>query len=55
MRKMMNKNMKGMDLDALEKDPNTPMQTLQAKKDEERKKRNLKPTRGGGGGFGSKL
>ena len=24
MRKMMNKNMKGMDLDALEKDPNTP-------------------------------
>jgi len=46
MKKMMNKNMKGMDLDALEKDPNTPMQTMQAKKEEERKKRNLKPTRG---------
>ena len=53
MKKMMNQNMKGLDLDQLEKDPNTPMQTLAAKKEEERKKRNLKPTRGGGGGFGS--
>ena len=52
MKKMMNKNMKGMDLDAMEANPDAPMQTLQVKKELERKQRNLKPTRGGGGGFG---
>ena len=41
-----------MDLDALEKDPNAPMQTMQAKKLEAKKARNLKASRGGGGGFG---
>ena len=32
MRKMMQQNLKGMDLDAMESDPNTPLQTETAKK-----------------------
>jgi hypothetical protein len=43
---------KGMDMNAMEADPNAPMQTLKAKQEQERKDRKVKPTRGGGGGFG---
>merc|ERR1711871_1041174 len=52
MKKMMLKNMKGMDLDQMEQDPNAPVQTMASRKAEEKKLRNMKPTRGGGGGFG---
>ena len=52
MRKMMLKNMKGMDLDELERNPDAPLQTMASKKAEEKKQRNMKATRGGGGGFG---
>ena len=52
MKKMMLKNMKGMDLDQMEQDPNAPMQTMASKKAEEKKQRNMKASRGGGGGFG---
>ena len=52
MKKMMLKNMKGMDLDQMEQDPNAPVQTMASRKAEEKKMRNMKPTRGGGGGFG---
>ena len=46
--------MQGMDIDAMEQNPNAPVQTQQAKIAEEKKNRKLKPTRGGGGGFGAK-
>lgn len=52
MRSMMRKQMKGMDMDAMDGDPNAPMQTLQAKKQAAKAQKKLKPTRGGGGGFG---
>ena len=43
-----------MDIDAMGTDPNAPIQTEQAKMAQARKDKKLKPTRGGGGGFGSK-
>ena len=45
---------KGMDMNAMEADPNAPMQTMKAKQEQERKDRKVKPTRGGGGGFGAR-
>ena len=54
MRRMMMRNMKGIDLDMMDQDPNAPVQTLAAKKELARKEKKLKPTRGGGGGFGAK-
>ena len=50
----MMRNMKGIDLDMMDQDPNAPVQTLAAKKELARKEKKLKPTRGGGGGFGAK-
>ena len=44
----------GMDMNAMEADPNAPMQTLKAKQAQEKKDRKVKPTRGGGGGFGAR-
>jgi len=52
MKKMMMKNLKGMDMDAA--DPNQPMQTQQAMAAQAKKEKKLKPTRGGGAGFGGK-
>jgi signal recognition particle subunit SRP54 len=54
MKRMMMKNLKGMDMDEMEQNPNAPMQTQSAKMLQERKEKKIKPTRGGGGGFGSK-
>mmetsp|Transcript_27658 Transcript_27658/g.26468 ORF Transcript_27658/g.26468 Transcript_27658/m.26468 type:complete len:539 (+) Transcript_27658:39-1655(+) len=51
MRKMMMKNLKGMDMNAMEQDPNVPMQTTQQRAIQEKKDRKTKATRGGGGGF----
>jgi signal recognition particle subunit SRP54 len=51
MRKMMKQNMKGMDMDAMEQNPDQPMETERGK---EKKSKKIKPTRGGGGGFGGK-
>ena len=39
-------------MDQLEADPDTPVETLRAKKMQEKKEKKLKPSRGGGGGFG---
>lgn len=44
--------LQGMDMDAA--DPNQPMQTQQAMAAQAKKEKKLKPTRGGGSGFGSK-
>ena len=52
MRSMIRKNMKGMDLEAMEANPDQPMQTLQQKKAAAKAAKKLKPSRGGGGGFG---
>jgi len=52
MKKMMMKNLKGMDMDASE--PDQPMQTQQAMAAQAKKEKKLKPTRGGGAGFGGK-
>ena len=35
-------------------DPNIPMETMRSKKLMEKKNKKAKPSRGGGGGFGSK-
>jgi len=51
MRRMMAKNLKGMDMDA--NDPNAPMMTQQAQAAEAKKARKKKASRGGGGGFGA--
>lgn len=51
MKKMMMKNLKGMDIDSMGENPDTPMQTMASKKKQQKKDRKLKPTRGGGGGF----
>ncbi|KAJ1442006.1 signal recognition particle protein [Ochromonadaceae sp. CCMP2298] len=52
MRRMMSKNLKGMDMDASNGDPNAPMVTQAARAAEAKKNRKIKPSRGGGGGFG---
>lgn len=44
----------GMDMNAMEADPNAPMQTMKAKQAQEKKDKKVKPTRGGGGGFGAR-
>lgn len=44
----------GMDMNAMEADPNAPMQTMQAKAAQAKKDKKVKPTRGGGGGFGAR-
>jgi len=51
MRRMMIKNLKGMDMDAMEKDPNAPLETAQTKAMAAKAQKKLKPTRGGGGGL----
>ena len=43
----------GIDIDAME-DPNAPVQTPQAAMADAKKAKKMKPTRGGGGGFGAK-
>lgn len=43
-----------MDMDAMDSDPNTPLQTEKSKLIQQKKEKKMKPTRGGGGGFGSK-
>lgn len=53
MRKMMIKNLKGIDIDAMD-DPNGTVQSPQAQLAQAKKDKKMKPTRGGGGGFGSK-
>jgi hypothetical protein len=53
MKKMMQKNLKGIDIDNMS-DPNTPVETLQGKKLKEKESKKIKPSRGGGGGFGAK-
>jgi hypothetical protein len=40
-----------MDMNAMEQDPNVPMQTTQQRAIQEKKDRKMKATRGGGGGF----
>lgn len=52
MKKMMMRNLKGMDMDVMEQDPNAPMQTMAAKAAQAKKDKKMKPTRGGGAGFG---
>jgi signal recognition particle subunit SRP54 len=54
MRRMMIKNLKGMDMDAMERDPQAPLETAQAKAMAAKAQKKIKPTRGGGGGFGAK-
>lgn len=54
MRRMMAKQLKGMDIDAMDANPDTAMQTQSAKNAEAKKQKKLKPSRGGGGGFGGK-
>ena len=54
MRKLMMRNLKGMDIDLMDKDPNAPVQTMASKSAQARKEKKMKPTRGGGGGFGSR-
>lgn len=51
MRKIMRQNLKGMDIDAMEANPDAPMQTASAQMASERKNRKVKSSRGGGGGF----
>ena len=51
MRKMMVQQLKGMDLE--NNDPNAPMVTMKEKLAQEKKNRKLKPSRGGGAGFGA--
>eukprot|EP01036_Dinobryon_divergens_P033287 gene33287-43040_t len=51
MRKMMVQQLKGMDLE--NNDPNAPMITMKEKLAQEKKNRKLKPSRGGGAGFGA--
>jgi signal recognition particle GTPase len=51
MRKMMVQQLKGMDLE--NKDPNAPMITMKEKLAQEKKNKKLKPSRGGGAGFGA--
>lgn len=53
MRRMMIKNLKGMDMDAMDKDPNAPLETAASKAAAAKQAKKLKPTRGGGGGFGA--
>ena len=53
MRKMMKSQMKGIDMDAMENaDPNDPNASVMVSPRENKKRKKLKPTRGGGGGFG---
>lgn len=54
MKRIMMKNLKGMDMDAMENDPMSPLETQQSKNMAAKAQKKLKPTRGGGGGFGSK-
>jgi hypothetical protein len=54
MKKMMMKNLKGMDIDLMDSDPNAPVQTMAAKAAQAKKDKKIKPTRGGGAGFGAK-
>eukprot|EP01035_Chromulina_nebulosa_P017016 gene17016-22522_t len=54
MRKMMVQNLKGVDMDAMEADPNTPIQTERSKLAQSKKDKKLKPSRGGGGGFSNR-
>ena len=54
MRKMMVQQLKGMDIDAMGNNPDAPLETMASKKAKEKEMKKLKPTRGGGGGFGSK-
>ena len=54
MRRMMQKNLKGMDMEQMENDPSAPLETTAAKAAAAKAAKKLKPTRGGGGGFGSK-
>lgn len=41
-------------MNAMEADPNKPMQTAQDKAAQAKKDKKVKPSRGGGGGFGSR-
>ena len=52
MRSMMRKNLKGMDMDAMEANPDKPMQTIDQQKAAAKASRKVKASRGGGGGFG---
>ena len=52
MRSMMRKNLKGMDMDAMEANPDQPMMTVAQKKATAKASRKVKASRGGGGGFG---
>jgi len=54
MRKMMRQNMKGINMDDLDSDPTKPVQTEAARLAQQKKEKKLKPTRGGGGGFGAR-
>ena len=54
MRKMMMRNLKGMDIDLMDKDPNAPVQTAASRAAQAKKEKKMKPTRGGGGGFGAR-
>eukprot|EP00597_Dinobryon_sp_UTEXLB2267_P003471 CAMPEP_0170069744 /NCGR_PEP_ID=MMETSP0019_2-20121128/8305_1 /TAXON_ID=98059 /ORGANISM="Dinobryon sp., Strain UTEXLB2267" /LENGTH=484 /DNA_ID=CAMNT_0010277867 /DNA_START=136 /DNA_END=1586 /DNA_ORIENTATION=- len=53
MRRMMVQQLKGMDLDSTANDPNAPMITMKERLAQEKKARKVKPSRGGGGGFGA--
>ena len=53
MKKMMQKNLKGIDIDNMS-DPNAPVETSQSRKMKEKESKKVKPSRGGGGGFGAK-
>ncbi len=52
MKKMMMKNLKGMDIEAMSDDPDSPVQTMAEKKRQMKKDKKIKASRGGGGGFG---
>jgi hypothetical protein len=54
MKKKMQKNLKGMDVDAVNSPEGAPMNTDGMLKAEEKQAKKIKPSRGGGGGFGAR-
>eukprot|EP00607_Mallomonas_marina_P011127 CAMPEP_0182424974 /NCGR_PEP_ID=MMETSP1167-20130531/11281_1 /TAXON_ID=2988 /ORGANISM="Mallomonas Sp, Strain CCMP3275" /LENGTH=403 /DNA_ID=CAMNT_0024605227 /DNA_START=410 /DNA_END=1621 /DNA_ORIENTATION=+ len=52
MRRMMAKNMKGMDIDGMSNDPAASVTTPVSLQQQRKKEKKMKPTRGGGAGFG---